>query len=116
MTYKGIERRRSPRVRDGGIKVEMADRKYKRLGAVLNVSLHGVLVRTKKYFYPEGKIRILLHIPHYKYPISVLGKVVRTVTKLSLKGFLFSEEIGIEFVKMSQLHRDVLKRTLETLL
>jgi len=106
--YTGVEKRRSPRVRDG-IRVRLAGEKVKRFGTVLNTSIHGMLVRTKKYFNSEEEISMLLYLPCQEHPVYVRGRVVRTVTKISLWGFRFVEEIGIEFLEMSKTHKDMLK-------
>ena len=105
--YRGIEKRRSPRVSDG-IKVRMVGETLKIFGRVMNASLHGVLVRTKKYFCPEEEVSLLLYLKGRARPIYARGRIVRTISKFSLWGFRCFEEVGIEFMDMSAAHQQIL--------
>jgi len=112
--YRGVEKRRSPRVEDG-IKIRISNKNIRPPAPAIDISQHGALIRTSNSPNLGDTLDLSLYLPTETEPIGLKARVVRIVTVCSAWGFR-SFDIGVEFVSIIETQRKKLAETVEYLL
>ena len=113
-TTKFVEKRKSKRVLCKR-KVKVLAKHLRKSMIANDISCHGALLKTRTSMYAGDILNLVMHLPIERKPISVNAKVVRTVTICTSWGFR-NFDIGIEFIDLSDSHREKLTRTVNYLL
>jgi len=113
-SYSGIERRRSPRVKKK-IKAIITCEDVKRVASTVDISCHGLLLKTRFLFKPDKVIKLSLKPPVIgSSPLSVEARIVRVVAGRSRWGFL-KFNVGVEFEELVKSEKEKIKDVINVL-
>ena len=113
-SYSGIERRRSPRVKKK-IKAVLTCENTKRTASTVDISNHGLLIKTRFPLDPHKTVKLSLNPPIAGCtPLDVEARVVRVVFERSRWGFP-KFNIGVEFKKLVGLEKEKIKDVINVL-
>ena len=114
LEYNWSEKRRSQRV-PVKLRAGISKKNLEKTAPTVDISCHGVLVRTRSSFNPGEEVKLSLDLPIKEKPVQFKARIVRTVTICSAWGFK-NFDVGMKFTSVAHQQKKDLEKTIDYLL
>ncbi|MEW6075618.1 MAG: PilZ domain-containing protein [Candidatus Omnitrophota bacterium] len=111
MSYKGPERRKSPRI---GIHFIVSYRVYEEennidISQAKNLGLGGMLLTTNRLFPPGTKLALEIRLPFDPHPLTIIGEVLES--NEVIKDLIY--DTRLQFLAVDSKHKNIMGKTVD---